>query len=301
MKALPWQLGPARAVEDRLAADRLPHALLVTAPAGWGDTVFADWLALTLLGLDESREAATLAHPDLRWLVPEGAVIKVDAVRELVTFAQGTPQAGLRKVAVITDAHYLNRSAANALLKTLEEPPAGTHLILASCHPGRLLPTIRSRCQALAIPPDRAEARRWLAAQTDAADLEHRLFEHGGAPVAVLEGLAAGEPVLEPLLARALEPGAATEVAGNLLEPSLADALGRWYRYVLALAAGQWRLQGLDELPGRAVMRFADELTWARRQLVSSNSANERLLAERMVAGWRNLADRRLGPADRRP
>jgi DNA polymerase-3 subunit delta' len=292
LKALPWQLGQARGVEERLAAGRLPHALLVTAPEGWGDGVFADWLALTLLGVDEAREAATLAHPDLRWLVPEGAVIKVDAVRELVGFAQGTPQAGPRKVAVITDAHYLNRNAANALLKTLEEPPPGTHLILSSCHPGRLLPTIRSRCQALAIPPDRAEARRWLEAQTDAPDLDQRLFEHGGAPVAVLDGLAVGEPLLEPLLTRALEPGAVSEVAGSLLEPNLADALGRWYRYVLALAAGEWHAKELGALPGRAVMAFADELTWARRQLVSSNSANERLLAERMVARWRSLAAR---------
>ncbi len=290
MTALPWHEPLQRQVRERVDAGTLPHALLLIGPEGWGETALANWLALTLLGLSPNRDAATLAHPDLRWVVPDGAVIKVDAIRELVGFAQGTPQSGTRKVAVVTDAHALNVNAANALLKTLEEPPAGTHLVLTSSHPARLLPTIRSRCQTLTIRPDPERARAWLDEQIDAPELGPLLFEHGGAPVAVREAAAAGETPLRPLLERALEPGAAGEVVQALLEPGLTAALARWYRHTLALAAGEWRPPALARVPPRALMQFVDELVWARRQLLTSNSANARLVAERVVARWSQLA-----------
>ncbi|MEQ8861391.1 MAG: hypothetical protein RIC56_22315 [Pseudomonadales bacterium] len=289
MTALPWHAALQRSVGERLAAGRLPHALLIVGPEGWGETALANWLALTLLGLPTNREAAALAHPDLRWLAPDGAVIKVDSIRDVVTFTQGTPQAGPRKVAVIADAHALNVSAANALLKTLEEPPAGTHLVLTSSHPARLLPTIRSRCQDLIIQPDPALARSWLSDQLDGADVDVPLFEHGGAPVAVLEAVRRGETPLQPLLEHALRGHGGGEVVQQLLEPGLAGVLARWYRYVLALAAAEWRLAQLAQVPPRALMAFADELIWARRQLLTSNSANERLVAERVVARWCQL------------
>jgi DNA polymerase-3 subunit delta' len=263
--------------------------LLLAGPEGWGERELANWVALELLGIEGDRDAATLAHPDLRWLEPEGAVIKVDAVRELVEFAHGTPQAGPRKVAVVAQAHFLNRNAANALLKTLEEPPAGTHLVLSSCHPGRLLPTVRSRCQTFTLRPDVAMARAWLEARTPADDLDRRMFEHGGAPVAVLSALAREEQPLDDLIERALEGARTRDVVQVLLDSGLAGTLGRWYRYVLALAAGEWRSKTLSGVSPRALMEFAEELSWARRQLVTSNSANERLLAERIVARWRHL------------
>lgn len=291
MSALPWHAALVDEIRRRLSAGSLPHALLITGPEGWGEEVLANWLALELIGVDGDREAATLAHPDLRWVTPDGATIKVDAVRELVGFAHGTPQAGSRKVAVIARAHFLNRNAANALLKTLEEPPAGTHLVLCSAHPSRLLPTVRSRCQSLPIRPDAALARQWLRERApEDEDLDRHLFEHGDAPVAVMAALQRGERLLDRLLESALAGEPTRDVVQTLLESGLADTLGRWYRYVLALVAGEWRPPGLDGVPGRALMAFAEELVWARRQLVSSNSANERLLAERIVACWRHLA-----------
>lgn len=299
MTLLPWHQSLAEQVRRNAIDERLPHALLVAGPEGWGERAFANWLALHLLGVPVERDAATLAHPDLRWVPPEGAMIKVDAVRELVTFAQGTAQSGERKVAVIEDAHYLNRNAANALLKTLEEPPAGTYLVLSTCHPGRLIATIRSRCQPLMIRPDAELARTWLHATVAAEDLEQRLFEHGGAPVAVAAGLDRGERPIDSALARAGQPQGGGEMVTLLLEQGLADTLGRWYRYVLAAASGQREIAGLDRGAegARALMEFADELLWVRRMLVTSNSANERLLAERLVTRWRHLLR---GPARRR-
>jgi DNA polymerase III subunit delta' len=298
MSLLPWHESLADRVRRAASGERLPHALLVTAQEGWGEVLFANWLALYLLGVDPERDAATLAHPDLRWVQPDGSVIRIDAVRELEAFAHGTPQAGPRKVAVIDQAHFLNRNAANALLKTLEEPPAGTYLVLTSAHPSRLIATIRSRCQPLQIRPDAELARRWLETTAAADDLDQRLFEHGGAPVAVAAGLRGGEQPLDAVLARALEPSGANDAVVALLEQGLAGALGRWYRYLLASAVAHWHLLppsgvSLDPrfaaAPGRGLAEFADELIWVRRMLVTSNSANERLLAERLVARWRHL------------
>lgn len=292
MMPFPWQAALAAQLETRIEAGDLPHALLVAGPPGWGERHLAGWLALRLLKVATSTAPETLAHPDLRWIEPEGAAIKVEAARALVAFSHGTPQSGTRKVAVITEAHFLNDNAANALLKTLEEPPAGTHLLLSTAHPGRLLPTIRSRCQAINIAPDPGLAREWLMSKTEDADVERRLFEHGGAPVAVLAGIERGEQPLDALLERALRPGDTAAVVQALLEPGLAATLGRWYRYVCALAAGDWRVEQLAGVPARSLMEFADELTWARRQLVSSNSPNDRLLAERILARWRHLLRR---------
>jgi DNA polymerase-3 subunit delta' len=289
MTALPWHQPLVDTVRARLAAGALPHALLLAGPEGWGELALANWLALELLGIDGPRDVSTVAHPDLRWIAPEGAVIKVDAVRDLVAFAHGTPQSGPRKVAVVADAHFLNVNAANALLKTLEEPPPGTHVVLYSCHPGRLLPTIRSRCQTLVIRPDPALARRWLEAHAPAEDLERRMLEHGGAPVAVMAALERGEQPLDELIERVFAAGASRQVVQSLLESGLAGTLARWHRYVLALAAGEWQPRRLADVSRRSLMEFADELIWARRQLVTSNSANERLLAERLIARWHHL------------
>jgi DNA polymerase III subunit delta' len=289
MTPLPWLEAPARVLAEQAANGRLPHALMLTGAEGWGDAVLANWLALHLLGADESLDAATLAHPDLRWLGPEGAIIRVDAIRELVEFAHGTPQAAPRKVAVIADAHAMNRNAANALLKTLEEPPPGTYLVLSTCRPGHLPATVRSRCQRITARPDPAAARRWLEQRVDAETLERHMFECGGAPIAVAESIAAGAAPLGPLLGEALVAQHPAALAGRLLERSLAGATARWLRYVHALLTGELRMAGLERVTARALAAFADELLWVRAQLLASNSTNERLMAERLLTLWRAL------------
>ncbi|WP_393937458.1 hypothetical protein [Piscinibacter sakaiensis] len=87
--------------------------------------------------------------------------IKVDAVRAAVAFAQSTASRGRSKVVLVHPAEDMNGIAANALLKTLEEPPGAARFILCSAAPAALLPTIRSRCQAVPLappPPDRSRA-----------------------------------------------------------------------------------------------------------------------------------------------
>lgn len=204
---LPWQVHAARAA---LAdGERWPHALLIHGARGLGKHAFALNCALALLcespGPDHlacgtcpsCRYAIAGQHPDLMRLElieidqEDGGLkivdtIAIDRVRALVEFVQLTSHRQRAKVAVIAPAERMNVSAANALLKTLEEPPEGKYLILVSDAPGRLPPTILSRCRKLAAPqPTSGDAQAWLAGQ-GVADPALALAQAGGAPLSAL-------------------------------------------------------------------------------------------------------------------
>jgi DNA polymerase-3 subunit delta' len=140
------------------------------------------------------RLATAGQHPDLLRLellqfdaeeggLVAGDAIAIDRIRALIEFAQLTSHRGAAKVAVIAPAERMNAAAANALLKTLEEPPRGTYLLLCTEQPGRLPPTIVSRCRGWHVPkPDPQTAAAWLRAQ-------------GAAPADLLLALASGGPL----------------------------------------------------------------------------------------------------------
>jgi DNA polymerase-3 subunit delta' len=156
-------------------AKRLPHALLITGPRGVGKATLAYRLARFLLAPPEAGAGSLFGdalppeslyiasshptfgrvlagtHPDL--LVLEAEDIKVEDARSVSNFLSLTPAESEWRVVVIDSADAMNRSAANALLKTLEEPPARAVLLLVSHNPGSLLPTIRSRCRTLRMHP----------------------------------------------------------------------------------------------------------------------------------------------------
>jgi len=157
-----------------LIAKRLPHALLLTGPRGIGKATLAWRLARFLLAPQDKgdslfgeslppeslyisathptfRRMAAGAHPD--FLVLEAEDIKIDEARSVAAFLSLTPAESDWRVVIIDSIDAMNRNAANALLKTLEEPPARAVLILISHNPGTLLPTIRSRCRTLRVPP----------------------------------------------------------------------------------------------------------------------------------------------------
>ncbi len=203
---LPWQ---REALLAALAARaQFPHALLIHGPRGIGKHALALNLAQALLcesptpngvacGVCAScRYAHAGQHPDLMRvelaeLSDEGEyeavdTITVDRMRTLIDFVQLSSHRQRAKVAVIAPADRMNPAAANALLKTLEEPPPSTYLLLVAERPSRLPPTIVSRCRRLPAPrPSADEARSWLVKQ-GVADADLALAQAAGAPLAAL-------------------------------------------------------------------------------------------------------------------
>ncbi len=148
-----------------IAADRLPHTYLFAGPEGVGKSATAHALATTLLcdaaGDDACARcpgcvgAARETHPDFTLVrVAEGtAEIKIDQARELQRRLRLRPIRARRKVAIVDDAERLNLAAQHAMLKTFEEPPGATVLILVASNVAALLPTVLSRCQRIDFFP----------------------------------------------------------------------------------------------------------------------------------------------------
>lgn len=235
---LPWQDAHWQRLQRQLGQGQLPHALLLAGPPAVGKRRFAGALAAALLCIEPLRDSGTACgqcracllrlagtHPDAQWLAPEeeGKMIKIDQVRAVVDFVAQTAQQGGRKVVVLEPAEAMNRNAANALLKTLEEPAGAATLVLISDAPGRLLPTIRSRCQRLDFPvPPQAALRSWLQARvSDSAALDAAIAEAGGRPLLASALLDGGENGQRGELATELDQ----VLAGRLSVATLAE---RW-------------------------------------------------------------------------
>ena len=228
---LPWTAPILDSVRARLEC--LPHALLIHGPRGVGKLALAERIAQLLLcehadptkrpcgSCSACRWLEAGNHPDLRRLEPEiltkepppelqeeaprektrkpSSVIKIEQVRELADFLYVGSHRGRLRVALVHPAEDMNENASNALLKGLEEPPAGAVFLLVSHRPARLLPTIRSRCVALPVPvPARDAALAWLAGQ-GIKDAERWLAYAGGAPLGALE-YAGDAPALERVI-----------------------------------------------------------------------------------------------------
>lgn len=150
-----------RLLERTLASDRVPHAYLFIGVEGCGRELAARALVQNLFCSGKSacgecpscRKMRSGSHPDLHLLEADGAFIKIDQVRELQRELSLKPFEAPRKACIIRQAHRMNPSAANALLKTLEEPPGAAIIFLITDTASALLPTIRSRCQEVAFSP----------------------------------------------------------------------------------------------------------------------------------------------------
>ena len=217
IELLPWHEAPLRELLGR--RDQLPHALLLYGRQGIGKVEFARAIAQSLLCESQVNAVACGTcdacgwfsqgnHPDFRELMP-GALgedevdmdepidpdakakkkskeIKVEQIRDIADFMTLSTHRNGFRVLLIHPAETLNANAANSLLKTLEEPPSRTLILLVTDQIGRLLATIKSRCQRILVPaPDEATALAWLKAQ-GIADAEGAFWQAGGAPLAAV-------------------------------------------------------------------------------------------------------------------
>lgn len=189
---------------EALAGARLHHAWLLTGRKGLGKAAFARQAARELVGARQGSGD----HPDILHLThaPKddkeerkradgkpfelARSIRISQVRAMQQRLTTRPTLGDRRAIIIDPADDLERNAANALLKSLEEPPAGTIFFLVCHRPARLLPTIRSRCRSLRFPevaePELARLLTDLAPHADAATREAAIAAAGGSPGAAL-------------------------------------------------------------------------------------------------------------------
>lgn len=224
----PWQTEQWSLIARQFHQNALPHALLFTGMAGVGKLHFAELLVAGLLcenpdhlkACGECKQCKLQlagTHTDYRLTEPkdDSVVIKIDAIRELVGFFNQSGLQGGLQITIVNPADALNINAANALLKTLEEPTRNSLIILICQNPGKLLPTIRSRCQVLNFDlPSPELAQQWLSDSLskeadlsyDSADLEALLKLSSGAPLqakeyALLNALDENNKMLDELAA----------------------------------------------------------------------------------------------------
>lgn len=302
---LPWQSEVWSRLQEQLAAGQLPHALLLAGPADIGKARLALALARLLLchrpvaghncgECPGCRYSQSGSHGDFRWLQPEGKskVIKIEQVRDAVAFAFRTAGFGSRKVLVLAPAESMTTNAANALLKCLEEPAADTHIILACQRLQGVPATVRSRCQLLKLPlPAAAECLPWLDHLTGTREASLELLQlAAGMPLraerlyresavdslqarhAGLHSLAAGEPVVAPMVAlfAQLELSVALEEIAGFLQHKL-------------------RQQGAAALPAcRVQFRLLDRLQALRSAAAAGSNPNPQLVLESALIGLRD-------------
>ncbi len=300
---LPWQ----HAAWERLLASQeagsLPHALLLAGLPGTGGERFALALARYLLcaapvqGMNcgeckACRLTASGAHGDFLALEPagKGQVIQVGQVREAIAFGAQTPGLGRCKVLLIAPAERMNAAAANALLKTLEEPPANTYLLLVTGAESRLPATVRSRCQALRFPLPAAEAcLPWLAEGGDVETAQQALSLAAGRPLRAAALLREGE------VATAMKQRAALQalLAGRAPAPAVASALAELplEAFLEVLARGlQDALRALAPADlrgprGRGLFACLDEVQGAARAVAAGANPQPELARATLLGG----------------
>ncbi len=313
---------------------QLPHALLLRGPQGIGKLAFAEAMAKALLCESPRPDGSACgrctacgwmgqgSHPDFRRLEPDSLAepreaeqggekkekassqIPVEQVRSIADLINISSHRGGVKVVLIHPAESLNANAANALLKNLEEPPPRTHFLLVTHRWHQLLPTIKSRCQQIALPPPAAEAARDWLKQQGSHDPDLALAQAGGAPL-----LAATYDedywqqrmgFLKALSGRGMDALAVAEQFRDLAPARILSWLQKWsFDLVSRQATGSIRYNPDFAATIAATAEQADPIEAVRflRQMVRlqrivSHPLNARLFFEELLLTYAALARR---------
>lgn len=314
--------------------ERLPHAVLLCGREGIGKSAFGRALTQALLceaplptgapcGVcDSCRWIDTGSfHPDFRLVQPAGPdetgedgetsptakkkpaqSISVHQVRALNDFLNIASHRGRGRVVLLQPAESMNAAAANALLKNLEEPAAGTTFILVTHRPHRLLPTVISRCMKVVLPgPSMAEAIAWLKNQP-VSNPELALTQAGGAPLLAAR-LDDGrywngrQALLDQLGSRRFDPIAAAEQAADYPPEWVLLWLQQWsYDIVSRIFINniKYTIDYMEEITSAAAAFDARKvIRWHRRllqlQRLVNHPLNARLFMESMLSGYADL------------
>lgn len=298
-------------LQHTVASDRIAGAYLFVGPTGVGKETVARYFAQLIFCQQEAQPptvcGACLAcrkvdsgnHPDLQFIRPDGSELKIGQIRELQKQIIYEPLEANRKVYILTDVDRMNDPAENALLKTLEEPPASSVLILLTSNIRVLLPTTRSRCQILQFHPMSPQelteilVEKFSVAPEQATTLA---IAADGAIGKALARLEKGDVLSEevPEILRATDPLAAFRLAEHFKDnPETLGELVTWYRDLLFLQQGApsdfiTHIYSVEELQ-RIVPRYshlriqqAIQTVFDTKSLIENTNTNATLALEVM-------------------
>lgn len=286
----PWQQTQWQQLQTSRQNNRMPHALLLAGSAGLGKRDFACALAKNLLCEPTDVKANELfaagTHPDffVITLEEDSKAIKVDQIRELIASVNQTAQYGGYQVVIIEPAEALNIAAANALLKTLEEPQGKVVLILVSAQPSLLSATIRSRCQRIAFnTPALSIAEEWLQNKLPAGTDVSSLLAHAeGAPLAALalsqnSGIEQRAQLLQQL--RQIKAGELNPIAiaAQYAKEDVVMCINNMISLVQDMLRNQQEIR---------LFSFLDLLGQRKNLLLHHNGINAQLLLEEIFISW---------------
>lgn len=323
----PWHKEQWQQIWKLHRETRLPHALLFSGIAGIGKKQFATALANSLLCSATNDEGmlcgqchscqlrSSQSHPDLLLIEPEesSSVIKIDQIRDVVDFVNQTALIGEYRVIIINPANAMNVNAANALLKSLEEPTEKCIFILITDQSGRLPATIRSRCQKIVFTkPDLAPALSWIETQSvdvEDPEIKHQLLKlANGAPLRALELLSSDflkqrHQLYQGLLALSQRKQDPLQFAATWLEVDFQRLYGLLLSFLqdllrFKLTSGQADLinqdykeniiQLMKKMKIKNIIRYIDCAQKTYATMTGPSNLNRQLVLEELFIEWVN-------------
>jgi DNA polymerase-3 subunit delta' len=323
---LPWHSACREQLYAYIDNERIPHALIVSGQEGVGKLLLAEQIShLLLCDNPDNHQACALCHacklikagthPDFIAISPEeeGKSISIDRIRSLEQTLTLKPHYAKYRVVLINPAHKLNRNAANALLKTLEEPGENSLFLLVTEQLESLPATIRSRCQTVHVPtPEENESILWLKERLPNKNVTRLIKISAGSP---LNAIALSENEVEKdyelleslwtgLIAGKIDPVSAVSKTEKINLQSVLEWTTRW---VMELIQAQFKISqheenmtdeenmtesnnALKDLEGglnlRQLFNLLEQLFQAKRLLGSS--VNKQLMLEAIFISWSN-------------